>query len=120
MAITNENTEMVRYLLDKGADLNQRCCGKLFSPHDQQLNRKDSHMVEWPIVKLKTNYDGWCYYGEYALSFAAVLNQEESVRLLVAKGADVNVQDTNGNTVLHLLVIYDNLVSFLTYFIFAN
>lgn len=52
----------------------------------------------------------YVYWGEYPLTFAACLGQEESFRLMLAKGADPNAQDTNGNTVLHLLVIYEKLV----------
>lgn len=50
------------------------------------------------------------YFGEYPLSFAACLGQEECVRLLVAKGANPNYQDSNGNTVMHMLVIHDRKV----------
>ena len=50
------------------------------------------------------------YWGEYPLSFAVCLGQEECVRLLVAKGADPNRQDTNGNTALHMIVINDSEV----------
>lgn len=50
------------------------------------------------------------YWGEYPLSFAACLNQHEIFRLLVAKGANPNVRDTNGNTVLHIMVIRSNIV----------
>lgn len=53
----------------------------------------------------------YVYWGEYPLSFAACLGQEESYRLIVARGADPNNQDTNGNTVLHMLVIYEKIVS---------
>ena len=51
------------------------------------------------------------YLGEYPLSFAACLGQEECVRLLIAKGANPNFQDSNGNTVMHMLVIHDRKVS---------
>jgi len=50
------------------------------------------------------------YWGEYPLSFAACLGQEECVRLLHAKGADVNMKDSNDNTALHIVVIHDNEV----------
>lgn len=52
----------------------------------------------------------YVYWGEYPLSFAACLGQEESYRLMLARGADPNNQDTNGNTVLHMLVIYEKIV----------
>lgn len=55
------------------------------------------------------------YWGEYLLSFAACLGQEECVRLLCAKDADINLEDTNGNTALHMIVIHDNKVCDTTY-----
>jgi len=73
--------------------------------------RVDNVNSECPEVSVATNYEGYCYFGEYPLSFAAVLQQEESVRLLVAKGANTNCQDSNGNTALHMCVIYNRLVS---------
>ncbi|CAF3824828.1 unnamed protein product, partial [Rotaria sp. Silwood1] len=53
----------------------------------------DNITKECPDVSVTTNYGGYCYFGEYSLSFAAVLQQEKSVRLLVAKDADTNCQD---------------------------
>ena len=53
------------------------------------------------------------YFGEYPLSFAACLGQEECVRLLIAKGANPNLQDSNGNTVMHMMVIHDKKVCLL-------
>ena len=63
-------------------------------------------------VCLETNYDGFVYWGEYPLNFAAVLDQEECYRLILNKGANHDLQDTNGNTVTHILVIYDNMRMF--------
>jgi len=51
------------------------------------------------------------YWGEYPQSFAACLGQDDSYRMILSKGADPNNQDSNGNTVLHILVIHDKLVS---------
>lgn len=112
IAIVNENSAMVKFLLLNGADVHQRCCGKFFCPDDQKSGRVDSLTSECPILPVNTNYMGYAYFGEYPLSFAAILNQEDCVRLLIAKNADPNKQDSNGNTVLHMLVINDNLVSF--------
>lgn len=52
------------------------------------------------------------YFGEYPLSFAACTNQSDCFRLLIAKHADPNRADTNGNTVLHLAVIHEQQVTF--------
>ncbi|CAF3827144.1 unnamed protein product [Rotaria sordida] len=76
---------------------------------DQKSSRVDNVTKECPDVSVATDYVGFCYFGEYPLSFAAVLQQEESVRLLTAKGADTNCQDSNGNTALHMCVIYNRI-----------
>ncbi|CAF0922969.1 unnamed protein product [Didymodactylos carnosus] len=112
IAIVNEEPATVKFLLDNGVDFTQRCCGVFFCPADQKSSRVDNFTKECPDVSIPTNYEGYCYFGEYPLSFAAVLQQEESVRLLVAKGADPNCQDSNGNTVLHMCVIHNKKAMF--------
>lgn len=111
IAIVAENPAFVRFLLMYGADVHQRALGRFFACDDQKNNRVDYIDEEVVGIPVDTNYESTgAYFGEYPLSFAAVLNQEECIRLLIAKNADPNMQDTNGNTVLHMLVIYDNLV----------
>jgi transient receptor potential cation channel subfamily V protein 5 len=110
MAIVNEDPNMVKFLLSYNADMYQRCCGKFFCPDDQKNGRQELLIQEYPELPLRTNYSGISYYGEYPLSFAAVMDQFDCVRLLFAKGVDPNRQDSNGNTVLHMLVIHNKLV----------
>ncbi|KAG2462428.1 TRPV6 protein, partial [Polypterus senegalus] len=77
---------MVKELLSRNADTkNARARGSFFSPGK-----------------------GQCYYGEYVLSFAACMGNEKIVQLLIKSGAPLNVQDTQGNTVLHMLVLHPN------------
>lgn len=113
MAIVIEDPSMVKFLLDKGADYHQRCCGNFFCPDDQKDSRTDNLDHEWVDVCELTDYEGHVYFGEYPLSFAACLGQEECARLLIAKGANPNLQDNNGNTVMHMLVIHDKKVGVL-------
>jgi transient receptor potential cation channel subfamily V protein 5 len=110
MAIVNEDPNMVKYLLQFNVDMYQRCCGNFFLPEDQKSGRQESLIKEYPVLPLKTNYVGRFYFGEYPLSFAATLDQFDCVRLLLTKGVDPNKQDSNGNTVLHMLVIHNKLV----------
>jgi transient receptor potential cation channel subfamily V protein 5 len=110
MAIVNEDLPTVKYLLKMGANIHQRCVGKFFLPDDQK-NKIQSNGTEYPNLCVQTKYKGLSYFGEYPLSFAAVLNLEDIVRFLVASGADVNKQDSNGNTALHLTIILNNFVN---------
>lgn len=112
IAIVNEDPAMVKYLLDAGADVNERCYGIFMSPEDQKASRTDTLEHEWVDVCSQTTYDGYVYWGEYPLSFAACLGQEECFRLVLARGADPDAQDTNGNTILHMLVIYEKIETF--------
>ncbi|XP_044267903.1 transient receptor potential cation channel subfamily V member 5 [Tribolium madens] len=112
IAIVNEDPSMVKFLLDSGVNIQERCCGNFMCPEDQKSSRFDSLDHEWVNVCPETNYEGYVYWGEYPLTFAACLGQEESFRLMLARGADPDAQDTNGNTVLHLLVILQKLEAF--------
>jgi transient receptor potential cation channel subfamily V member 5 len=63
------------------------------------------------VVRL--NWDSFysrTYWGEYPLSFAACTGQFDIVRMLRQHKADPNARDTNGNTVLHLMVIHEKPV----------
>jgi ankyrin repeat protein len=111
LAIINEDLEMVKFLLYKGADVNQRCTGRFFCPDDQKSRIRDVSWQEHPVHPVDTNYKGYLYYGEYPLHYAARLNQFEIVQQLLYRDAEINAADSNGNTVCHLLVINNNLVS---------
>uniref|UniRef100_A0A8C4SD23 Ion transport domain-containing protein n=1 Tax=Erpetoichthys calabaricus TaxID=27687 RepID=A0A8C4SD23_ERPCA len=86
IAVVNQNVMMVKELLSRNADTkNARARGSFFSPGK-----------------------GQCYYGEYVLSFAVCMGNEKIVNLLIKSGAPLNAQDTQGNTVLHMLVLHPN------------
>uniref|UniRef100_A0A1I7ZQ96 ANK_REP_REGION domain-containing protein n=1 Tax=Steinernema glaseri TaxID=37863 RepID=A0A1I7ZQ96_9BILA len=106
-AVVNEDPTMVNYLLQNGADVNQRCYGAFFCCDDQKSSRTDSLEHEYVELTTKTNYSGRMYFGEYALAFAACTNQFDCYRLMRMKKADPNLKDTNGNTILHLCVIHE-------------
>lgn len=83
---------MVKFLLDAGANVSERCFGAFMSAEDQKPSRTDNPEHEWVDVNVMTNYDGYVYWGEYPLSFAACLGQEECYRLVLARGAELVLQ----------------------------
>ncbi|XP_030648786.1 transient receptor potential cation channel subfamily V member 1-like [Chanos chanos] len=86
VAIERRNFHYVQLLVEKGADVHIKACGKFFQPNK-----------------------GACFYfGELPLSLAACTNQEKVVDFLMQNDhqcADVREQDSQGNTVLHALVV---------------
>ena len=58
MAIVNEDPAMVKFLLGKGADHNQRACGNFFTPDDQKAQMRSNYEHEWFDLPIETNYDG--------------------------------------------------------------
>ncbi|KAF2362077.1 Ankyrin repeat [Trinorchestia longiramus] len=112
IAIVNEDPAMVKVLLDYGANYHERCIGNFFCAEDQKIYKQDNYLHEWYDLPVKTNYHGYVYWGEYPLSFAACLDQEECYRLILARGANPDNQDTNGNTVTHMMVIFDKIEMF--------
>jgi len=63
------------------------------------------------FVKEIDDFLAFGYYGEYPLSFAAVFNYTQIYDYLIQHGADTNAQDSYGNTVLHTIVIHNQIVS---------
>ena len=112
MGCVAEDASLVKWLLDIGSDFHRRCYGNFFCCDDQKAHRGDSKDHEPVDVPLKTNYLGYVSWGEYPMNFAAVLNQEEIFRLILAKGGNFDLQDTNGCTVTHIMVVYDNIKMF--------
>ncbi|CAL8302683.1 unnamed protein product [Lota lota] len=84
IAIERRNTYYVKKLVEKGADVHAKACGKLFQPDSSEPS---------------------FYFGELPLSLAACTNQPELVDFLLGASARVSEQDSHGNTVLHALVM---------------
>ncbi|XP_062391813.1 transient receptor potential cation channel subfamily V member 1-like [Sardina pilchardus] len=86
VAIERRSQLFVELLVQKGADVHAKACGKFFQLHD-----------------------GPCFYfGELPLSLAACTNQKDIVDFLLDnqfQNADVRETDSQGNIVLHALVM---------------
>ena len=109
MSVVAEDPTMVKYLLDQGVKIEEKCYGNFFCADDQKGSRNDSLDHEEVDLCVATNYYGFVYWGEYSLCFAAVLNQVECFRLILSRGANPDNIDTNGCTVTHIMGKYRNL-----------
>ncbi len=49
---------MVKFLLDSGADIHERCIGNFMCSEDQKTSRSDSLDHEWVNLQPETNYEG--------------------------------------------------------------
>uniref|UniRef100_A0A665TSD3 Transient receptor potential cation channel subfamily V member 1-like n=1 Tax=Echeneis naucrates TaxID=173247 RepID=A0A665TSD3_ECHNA len=86
VAIERRNISYVTLLVSKGADVHAKACGKFFQPNDGP----------------------YFYFGELPLSLAACTNQADMVDFLMDneyQRADATLVDSQGNTVLHALVV---------------
>ena len=117
MSVVAEDPTMVKYLLDQGVKIEEKCYGNFFCADDQKGSRNDSLDHEEVDLCVATNYYGFVYWGEYSLCFAAVLNQVECFRLILSRGANPDNIDTNGCTVTHIMgkvrnfyVLYGNFL----------
>uniref|UniRef100_A0A915DIF2 Uncharacterized protein n=1 Tax=Ditylenchus dipsaci TaxID=166011 RepID=A0A915DIF2_9BILA len=98
LAIVHDDYDTVQLLLEKGAVVNARASGDFFLPEQEHEN--DSKGMD---------YQGYAYYGEYPLAFAACFENKDIYDLLIQYGANPDLQDMFGNTCLHMCVInYSN------------
>lgn len=73
------HVEMVRFLLDRGADIHAGMVCKLLWPES------DGYILEF-----LANDDGWALETDQALTYAAQFGKKEVVELLLERGADVH------------------------------
>lgn len=107
-AVVGGNITVVRYLIDKGADLNLKNDTKTADYRNLDLYGTPLiHAVigsKFNIVKLLVdtgaNINIKTNSGYSALMLAIILNKFDIARYLIDKGADVNDQDANGYSAL--------------------
>ncbi|GCB78736.1 hypothetical protein scyTo_0017777, partial [Scyliorhinus torazame] len=88
IAVLKQDVEMVKELLKRGADvMNARATGSCFVPGEECQ----------------------CYYGEYLLSFAACIGNEEIVRTLIKHSAPLEAQDSLGWNVFNCTLQWKTL-----------
>ena len=103
LAIAYGNDEIASIIVEaKGLNIHERALGTFFLPRDQATSRPAR----------KTNYEGLAYLGEYHLAWAACYSNESVYNAIIEKGGNPDAQDTFGNTVLHMVVVWDRMGMF--------
>lgn len=102
LAIAYNNDEVAEAIIACGVNIHIRARGTFFLPTDQQHDRPTK----------VTNFEGLAYLGEYALAWAACNSNEGIYNLLLTKGADPDAPDRFGNTVLHMVVVQNQMGMF--------
>ncbi|CAF4008329.1 unnamed protein product, partial [Adineta steineri] len=121
IAVFYNDINSVKLLVKHGVDVHQRVIGDFYPSLPNRtkqetksgkqkrtskfFNRNDSSNK--PISLKNATTETHAYYGEYPLAFAAAFGYTEIYDYLIDHGADPNMQDSYGNTVLHMLVIRD-------------
>ena len=97
LAIEKENLEMVKYLVENGADVNNE---DHKSPLASAKKNKCRDIEEY--LKEKTDIN-------VQLRFAGKTDNLLELEILISKGADIKSKDANGFTILELAATYGNL-----------
>ena len=96
-------TELIHYFLDKGVDVNQVDEEGNTPFMNAAAGNRDLPTLELLLPKVK-NINQGNQKGVTALAMAVRGNSPDAVRLLLDKGASVNVADKDGNTLGYYLV----------------
>ncbi|CAF3551992.1 unnamed protein product [Adineta steineri] len=121
IAVVYNDISSVKLLIKHGVDVNKRVVGDYVSeqkkPTDEAKSGRRKKFRRTETIQKQfnpqtSNPESHAYFGEYPLAFAAAFGHTEIYDYLIEHGADPNMQDTYGNTVLHVLVIRDQMEMF--------
>jgi ankyrin repeat protein len=109
VAVGQGNISIINLLIERGADINhlnemgntllmEACRGT-------NINRKDQNIIISLLIKSGINLNAKNIYGNSAISYSINTKNLKLVKHLLKIGADINILDSNGNTLVHKIVL---------------
>jgi len=102
IAYRNEDLAILKYFIEKGADVNQQDDGG-DSPFMNAANNNTLEVVKFLFESVKDS-NAKAKNGRSALAMAVNRNSADVVEFLLQKGADINTKDKKGNTLAYYLL----------------
>lgn len=106
-AVREKNEEILKLVLDAGAEVNSRDHCDRTALHYVAMNAKCTVGVNLAneLLSRGTNVNLKDEYGETALNLAAKMGNKGVIDILLEAGADVDLKNNEGHNVLHCLVM---------------
>ena len=110
VSVSRMDLDTTRFLLDKGADINviNEIGNTLLieASKGNHTSKKNSIEMITLLLKYGLNINSKNIYGNTALSYALNRRNQIHIKYLLKNGADINIVDSMGNTILHKIVLY--------------
>lgn len=116
LSVKQGNLNLMNLLMEKGADIQHvnemgntllmELCGSSLA------NRKDQNKMISILIQSGIQINAKNIYGNSALSYALNTKNNHLIKTLLKLGGDVNISDSNGNTLIHktvLLALFERL-----------
>lgn len=106
LAVGGGQVEMVRLLLEKGANVDTLINGRTSLQAAVELGSVDMVRV---LLDSKSDVNTKSSEGQTALHMAIARGAVELIKLLLENKADVNIKSSNGETALHMAIARENV-----------
>lgn len=109
IAVLKSYTQIVKLLLEHGADVMARTSEGGYTPLHLSASGKQTEILQMLINHPKQEIDAQDSIGFTALLLAAVYNRKQNMELLLSAGANLHHTEQDGDTVLHFSIDKNNV-----------